>query len=190
MKSQSIGHFLFLLGISIWLGGLVFLGYGVAPVNFQTAEQWQVEGVNPNHAELEQGPRNVAGEITARSIQRLNHIEFAGIILCSLGVFFFWYPRFNRPNLLITQSVILVIMISLFMIYGIILSERLSDLRIEYAFDFSVNAGEISPQRAEFDQLHQWYTRLAGINIILAVVQIGIASAQYSGIRYGILNND
>lgn len=187
MKLQVTGHFLFLLGISIWFGALVFLGYGVAPVNFSTAEAWEMTGTNPAHPEIEQHARNIGGELTARSIERLNQLEMIAILLCGIGLAIFWFVRFNRPHLLIAQTSILCLMIVIFLIYGHYIANELAEIRALYPLDFAVTDElEKSVQRLRFDSLHQWYTRLSGVNIILALSQIALSAAQYSGLRYGI----
>lgn len=159
------------------------MGYGVAPVNFQTAEQWEVQGTNPVHPELEQDPRNVAGELTARSISRLNTIELAAIVFCITGVLLLWFPKAQRPDTITAQTVLLSVMILLYIIYGVFISDKLTELRTLHPFDFSGEAVNASPERKQFDSLHNWYTRLTGITILLLVAQLGIISARFRNVN-------
>lgn len=177
MIIQVSARFLFFLGMGIWLGGIVFLGYGVAPVNFQTAEEWQLTGENPNLSDQQVNERTIGGELTAESINRLNHLEYAGIMLALAGLALSWAQSGNRGKLLITRTVLLLAMGVLLVYYAEFIGGRLNEIRETVALDFTTTHPDMIPEeQEEFDRLHSRYTQLSSITALLCVVQLALAS--------------
>ncbi len=174
---QTAARFLFILGISLWLGGIVFLGYGVAPVNFQTSAEWELEGENPHLPDQPVNYRTIGGELTAESINRLNHLELAGFLLAVVGLAISWYPRWNINTNLITRTILLIAMGALLFYYSGIIGERLNEIRTTVPLDFTdTDASEIHAEQEEFDRLHARYTRLSSITAMLCLAQLALAS--------------
>ena len=173
----TLSRFLFLLGISVWLGSLVFLAYGVAPVNFKIAEEWSLEGTNPQHPEQNVNYRTIGGAFTAVSISRLATIELLGIILATLGLFLAWMPQHNRNFLLFAKTTGLALMVLIFMIYTQKFGARMEEIRAASTLDFSITDEALKPaEHLEFDDLHRRYTLFASINVVMCVFQLLLMS--------------
>lgn len=174
---QTVARFLFILGISLWFGGIVFLGYGVAPVNFQTAEQWELQGENPHLPDQPVNYRTIGGELTAEAINRLNHLELAGFVLAVMGLAISWYPRWNINANLITRTILLVIMGILLFYYSEVIGGRLNEIRTTIPLDFTdIDGAQIPPEQQEFDRLHNRYTQLSSVTALLCIAQLALAS--------------
>lgn len=163
--------------MSLWLGGIVFLGYGVAPVNFHTAETWELQGDNPHLPEQPVNYRTIGGELTAGAIDRLNHIELAGFLLAVIGLAIHWYPRWNVSYNLILRTVLLIIMGMLFFYYSEVIGARLNEIRQTVPLDFTDNGNHQLPaEQEEFDRLHSRYTLLSSVNALFCFVQLALIS--------------
>jgi len=140
-----------LLSLIVWLGGLIFFAFVVAPAAFS---------VLPT--------RHLAGNVVTRSINGLHWIGIiAGIVylLCSI-----LYARITAgtAHVFAVRNVIIVLMLALTLIsqFGII--PRMDGLR--------ASVGEIdavppdNPIRMQFDALHVWSTRVEGGVLLLGLV--------------------
>lgn len=140
-----------LLSLIVWLGGLIFFAFVVAPAAFS---------VLPT--------RHLAGNVVTRSINGLHWIGIiAGIVylLCSII-----YARISAgtARVFAVRNVIIVLMLALTLIsqFGII--PRMDGLR--------ASVGEIdavppdNPIRMQFDALHVWSTRVESGVLLLGLV--------------------
>jgi hypothetical protein len=140
-----------LLSLIIWLGGLIFFAFVVAPAAFS---------VLPT--------RHLAGNVVTRSINGLHWIGIiAGILylLCSII-----YARISTgtAHVFAVRNVILVLMLALTLISQFGIVPRMDGLR--------ASVGEIdavppdNPIRMQFDALHVWSTRVEGGVLLLGLV--------------------
>lgn len=172
---RFFGRFLLTLGLCLWLGSLAFFIVGVAPVNFGTAREWNMTGSNPAHPEQVVHWRTVGGEITGRSIQRLNMAEWAGFTLCLAGTLLLLAHRPTKVRK--TQMALFVVMGMLLAVYGVWMGGQLQDIRNSGTLDFSDNSPTKTTEAHQtFDALHVWYSRLTSVNALLLVVQVVLAS--------------
>ena len=173
---RFFGRFLLTLGLCLWLGSLAFFIVGVAPVNFGTAREWNLTGSNPSHPDQVVHWRTVGGEITGRSIQRLNMAEWAGLALCLAGTLLLLAHRPTKVRK--SQLGLFVVMGILLALYGVWMGGRLQSIRNSGTLDFSDNSTtKMTETHQTFDSMHEWYSRLAGVNALLLVVQVVLASA-------------
>ena len=174
---NSSGRFLLVTAFGLWLGAILFLGYGVAPVNFGIAEDWQLEGNRPGNGEAVTSYRAIGGTLTAESIERLNHIELAAIVMAALGFSLFWIQRRNRTVWLIAETLLFTVIILIYAIYSQKIGGQLDELRMAGTIDFSVTDDAAkSADHLTFDRLHQRYTMLTGFNVILILLELLIIS--------------
>lgn len=140
-----------LLSLIVWLGGLIFFAFVVAPSAFS---------VLPT--------RHLAGNVVARSISGLHWIAIvAGIVylLCSI-----LYARITTgtPHVFAARNVVIVLMLALTLISQFGIMPRMDGLR--------ASVGEIdavppdNPVRTQFDALHVWSTRVEGGVLLLGLV--------------------
>jgi hypothetical protein len=140
-----------LLSLIVWLGGLIFFAFVVAPAAFS---------VLPT--------RHLAGNVVARSINGLHWIGIiAGIVylLCSI-----LYARITSgtAHVFAVRNVIIILMLALTLISQFGIVPRMDGLR--------ASVGEIdavppdNPIRMQFDALHVWSTRAEGGVLLLGLV--------------------
>lgn len=169
----SITRSLFLLGISVWFGSLVFFAAGVAPVNFEIAQTWELTGENPQQPEQPIGYRTIGGALTQESLARLNTVELIGILLSTIGLFMAWVSKQNRNGFLITQTLVLACMILIYLIYAFQISGRMHEIQSSVVLDFTLEKMSEKPAlHQEFDRLHERYTTFTSINAFLLFAQI------------------
>lgn len=165
------GRLLLMFGLCLWLGSLVFFIVGVAPVNFGTAKEWNLTGSNPAMAEQPIHWRTVGGEITGRSITRLNLTEWAGFTLCLAGLFLLMAHRTSKTRK--RQLMLFAVMGVILFVYSGILGTRLQEIRSTVPLDFSDNSTtKTSEIHQSFDTMHIWYTRLTTVNAFFLIVQV------------------
>jgi hypothetical protein len=162
-----------LLGIAVWFGSLVFFAAGVAPVNFEIAQAWELTGENPVQPEQPIGYRTIGGALTQESLSRLNTIELIGMIFASLGLFMAWVSKPNRNGWLIAQTLLLATMILLYLIYAFKISGRMHEIQASVLLDFTIEEmSKKPPLHLEFDRLHEQYSTFVSINAFLLFTQI------------------
>lgn len=166
--SARLSRFLILLGAGLWLGGFIMLGYGVAPVNFGIAQQWELTGTNPIMPEQEIHYRTIGGELTGNSILRLNLIESLSLLLIVIGLLIAWNTQTGTTRNRILRTVFATLIAVSFYYYAVHVGGRLTELRSTVPIDFSVTDTALkSVYYLEFDRLHRTYTRVASVAMVL-----------------------
>jgi uncharacterized membrane protein len=132
-------RFLMLLALVVWLGGLIFFAFVVAPTVF-------APGLLPT--------RHLAGEIVGRSLSALH---WMGII--SGIVFLIVSAIYNRMTLgtaraLAGRHLVIALMLGLTLISQFAVSPKMHALRAEAGVIDNLPLD--SPMRKEFDRLHVW----------------------------------
>jgi len=140
-----------LLSLIVWLGGLIFFAFVVAPAAFS---------VLPT--------RHLAGNVVTRSINGLHWIGIIAGIVYLLGSILYARITAGTAHIFAVRNVIIILMLALTLIsqFGII--PRMDGLR--------ASVGEIdavppdNPIRMQFDALHVWSTRVEGGVLLLGLV--------------------
>jgi uncharacterized membrane protein len=159
---MSLLRFLMLLSLVVWIGGLIFFAFVLAPTAFS------IPTVLPN--------THLAGNVVGRALSKLHWIAiFSGI------VFLISSTLYNRlvdgtPHVFATRHILLCLMLALTLIsqFGII--PRMDTLRASLG---EVSAAPIdSPARIQFDALHVWSTRVEGAVLLLGLVVVYLTAQQ------------
>ena len=143
VRLLSILRFLILLSLIVWMGGLIFFAFVLAPTVFNPA-------VLPT--------RHLAGNVVSRSLTALHWMGIiSGIVflLCSM-----LYSRFTTgdPHPFALRHLLLYGMLALTAASQFGITPRMAALR--------TSMGEIDkvaltdPMRVQFDAMHVWSTRL------------------------------
>lgn len=136
---MSFLRFLMLLSLVVWLGGLIFFAFVVAPTVF-------APGLLPT--------RHMAGSIVGRSLDLLHWMGIvSGIVFLITSMV---YSRITTGNARPTtpRHVLIVIMLLLTVISQFAISPRMHALRAEAGVIDNVPPN--SPLRMEFNRLHIW----------------------------------
>ncbi len=150
--SDKIGRALTAAGSGVWLGALVLLGVGVAPVLFRLL------------------PRDLAGAVNAVILHRLNLVEAVSAGLIVLGLAVRWIGG-DRSRRWMIDAALAVGLIGLLAVYAGLWAPELNGLRA--LLDTSAAA------KARFDTLHHGYTKLVGVNVFLSLgLLVRTATAQ------------
>jgi hypothetical protein len=143
-----------LLSLVIWLGGLIFFAFVLAPTVFSP-------GLLPT--------RHLAGSIVGRSLDLLHYIAIAsGLVFLIASMV---YSRISTGNArpLAARHLLIVVMLLLTVTSQCAISPKMHALRAEVGMIDNVPPD--NPQRLEFDRLHAWSE-----NFEKAVLLLGLAA--------------
>lgn len=148
---MSFLKYLMLLSLIVWLGGLIFFAFVVAPAAFS---------VLPS--------RHLAGNVVARSINSLHWMGIGAAIVFLLCSFVYARVATGSLHLFAARNVVIILMLILTLISQFAIIPRMDTLRASIGEIDSVPAN--NPVRMQFDGLHQWSTRLEGGVLLLGLV--------------------
>jgi uncharacterized membrane protein len=153
-------RFLMLLSLVVWIGGLIFFAFVLAPTAFT---------VLPN--------THLAGNVVGRALGKLHWIAIiSGIVFLISSML---HSRFTdgTAHVFAARHILLCLMLALTLIsqFGII--PRMDVLRASLG---DVRAAPIdNPQRIQFDALHVWSTRVEGAVLLLGLVVVYLAAQSF-----------
>jgi uncharacterized membrane protein len=160
---MSFLRFLMLLSLVVWIGGLIFFAFVLAPTAFS------IPAVLPT--------THLAGDVVGRALGKLHWIAIVSGIVYLISSLL--YSRFTdgTAHVFAARHVLLCAMLALTLIsqFGII--PRMDTLR--------ASLGEVSsapidnPERIQFDALHVWSTRVEGAVLLLGLVVVYLTSQSF-----------
>lgn len=150
---MNLLRFIMLLSLVVWIGGIMFFAFVLAPTVFS---------VLPTH--------DLAGRVVNRSLTALH---WMGIV--SGVVYLITSMTFSRLNVGYLQPfalrhALVVIMLALTLISMFAVASRMEVLRAEMGVIDTVPPND--PLRVEFNQLHRWSTRLEGTVLLLGLAAL------------------
>jgi hypothetical protein len=158
---MSFLRFLMLLSLVVWIGGLIFFAFVVAPTVFS---------VLPT--------RHLAGNVVTRSLGALHWMGIvSGLVFltCSMT-----YCRLTggtaRPFSARHLLVWVMLLLTLISQFGVM--PKMSVLRASMGEIDQVPLSD--PARVQFDALHVWSTRLEGGVLLLGLVVIYLTARQFA----------
>jgi Domain of unknown function (DUF4149) len=140
-----------LLSLIVWLGGLIFFAFVVAPAAFS---------VLPT--------RHLVGNLVARSINGLHWIGIVAGIVYLLSSILYARIAAGTLHVFAARNIVIILMLALTLISQFGIVPRMDGLR--------ASVGEIdavppdNPIRMQFDALHVWSTRVEGGVLLLGLV--------------------
>jgi len=149
------------LSLVVWLGGLIFFAFAVAPAAF---------AVLPT--------RHLAGNIVGRTIAILHWLGIiSGLVFLASSLLYSQLTR-GTPHALAARNIVIVLMLLLTLIsqFGII--PRMDTLRASIGEIDSVPLD--NPARMQFDALHVWSTRVEGGVLLLGLVVVYLTASALS----------
>ena len=162
-RAMSFLRFLMLLSLVVWIGGLIFFAFVLAPTAFS------IPDVLPN--------THLAGNVIGRALGKLHWIAiFSGAVFLVTSLL---YSRFTNgtAHVFAARHVLLCLMLALTLIsqFGII--PRMDVLRASLG---DVRSAPIdNPERVQFDALHVWSTRVEGAVLLLGLVLVYLTVASF-----------
>ena len=154
---MSILRFLMLLSLVVWIGGIIFFAFVLAPTVFR---------VLPTH--------QLAGNVVSRSLALLHGI---GI---SCGILFIATSMINSAVVtgsaqpFAARHVLVYLMILLTLVSMFAVGARMEALKKDMVMIDEVPQNDA--RRVEFNQLHVWSTRLEGTVLLMGLAVIFLAA--------------
>ena len=162
---MSFLRFLMLLSLVVWLGGLIFFAFVLAPTVFSP-------GLLPS--------RQMAGSIVGRSLDRLHYMAIvSGTVFLIASML---YSRIASGNArpLAARHVLIVLMLLLTVISQFAISPKMHAIRAEAVVIDDLPSD--NPLRMEFDRLHVWSEKFEVAVLLLGLVALYVtAQALRSG---------
>ena len=140
------------LGAAIWIGALVAFAFAVAGSVFR-----------------ELPSINLAGNLNAVILGKLNRLEFLAAGLMAIGSVYFLIRTEGRTTLRWWKTGLVVLMCAALVVYATVIADRLEHLRVVEIQDFDNFDVTKQAFRDEFGRLHHWYTRLVSANLLMGI---------------------
>jgi len=154
---MSILRFLMLLSLVVWIGGLIFFAFVLAPTAFQ---------VLPN--------THLAGNVVGRALGRLHWIAiFSGVIFLITSLLYSYLTQ-GTAHLFAGRHILICLMLALTLFSQFWIIPRMDTLRAQVG-DFAA-IPLTDPQRIQFDALHVWSTRVEGAILLLGLVAVYVTA--------------
>lgn len=158
---MSLLRFFMLLALVVWMGGLIFFSFVLAPTAF---------GVLPT--------RHLAGTVVGRSLGSLHWMGLvSGVVFLVASLLHNkWSSGVVRPFAILNLLILLMLVLTMVSQFGI--SPRMATLRTSFG-DIDTVAPD-NPARVQFNALHQWSTRVEIGVFLLGLVAIYMTARQFS----------
>ena len=147
-----------LFSLVVWLGGLIFFSFVVAPTAF---------AVLPT--------RHLAGSLVSRSLSLLHWMGIVSGLVFLLASLLYSRVTTGSAHLFAARHLLIVIMLVLTCVSQFGISPRMARLRASMGEMDSVPLND--PARVQFNALHVWSTRLEG-GVLLAGLVVVYLTAQ------------
>ena len=160
---MSLIRFLMLLSLVVWVGGILFFAFVLAPTVFHP-------GILPS--------RQLAGAVVSRSLAILHWMGLVcGLVFLVTSVIDAQVVN-GVPALFSARNLMVCAMIVLTLISMFAISTRMLDLRNQMVFIDNVPHDDA--RRVEFNRLHVWSTRLESTVLLLGLAVIFLTSRRLS----------
>ena len=150
---MSFLRYLMLLSLVVWIGGLIFFAFVLAPTAFQ---------VLPN--------THLAGNVVGRSLGKLHWLAIISGIVFLLSSLLYSYFTQGSANLFAIRNLLICVMLALTLLSQFWIIPRMDALRAQVG-DFA-QVSLTDPMRVQFDALHVWSTRVEGAVLLLGLVVV------------------
>src|SRR5215469_4389436 len=145
-----------LLALIVWIGGIIFFAFVVAPTLFSVL------------------PAQTAGNVVSPSLSKLHWIGLtAGAVFLICSLVYNW-AKHSQLRLFSATHVLVVLMLILTAISQFAITPRMRELREGPPGLDAPNA------RAEFNRLHIWSTRTEGGVLLLGLVVVIVTARERS----------
>ena len=151
-----------LLSLIVWLGGLIFFSFVLAPTVFS---------VLPT--------RHLAGSVVSRSLTALHWIGIVSGIAFLITSMLSSRLHAGSTQPLAPRHILLYIMLGLTLISQFGITPKMATLRASMPETDSMTATD--PVRVQFNSLHAWSTRLEGGVLLLGLVVVYLTAQRLSG---------
>jgi len=160
---MSMIRFLMLLSLVVWVGGIIFFAFVLAPTVFHP-------GILPS--------RQLAGAVVSRSLGILHGMGLACGVVFVITSLIDSQVRSGVAAPFAARNLLVYAMIGLTLISMFAISTRMLALRNEMVSIDDVPRDDA--RRVEFNRLHVWSTRLESVVLLLGLAVIFLTSRRIS----------
>jgi len=158
IPAMSFLRFLMLLSLVVWIGGLIFFAFVLAPTAFQ---------VLPN--------THLAGNVVGRALGKLHWIAIVSGIVFLLSSLLYSRVTDGTAHVFAMRHILICLMLALTLISQFWIIPRMDTLRAQVG-DFAA-VPLTDPARVQFDALHVWSTRVESAVLLVGLVVIYLAGS-------------
>ena len=155
---MSFLRFLMVLSLVVWIGGLVFFAFVLAPTAFQ---------VLPN--------THLAGNLVGRALGKLHWIAIISGVVFLIASLLYSYLTQGTAHIFAMRHMLICLMLALTLFSQFWIIPRMDTLRASVG-DFATVPLN-NPQRVQFDALHVWSTRVESAVLLLGLVVICLTAS-------------
>ncbi len=155
---MSFLRFVMVLSLAVWIGGLIFFAFVLAPTAFQ---------VLPN--------THLAGNVVGRALSKLHWIAIVSGIVFLLTSILYSRLTDGTAHVFATRHVILCLMLALTLFSQFWIIPRMDTLRAQVGDFASIPLN--NPARVQFDAFHVWSTRVEGAVLLLGLVAVYLTAS-------------
>ena len=158
---MSFLRYIMLLSLVVWIGGLIFFAFVLAPTAFQVLTD-----------------THLAGNIVGRALGKLHWIAiFSGVLFLISSLL---YSRFTEgtADVFAMRHILIVLMLGLTLFSQFWMIPRMDALRAQVG-DFAKVTLD-NPARVQFDALHVWSTRVESGVLLLGLVAVYLTASVFS----------
>jgi uncharacterized membrane protein len=150
---MSFLRFLMLLSLVVWIGGLIFFAFVLAPTAFQ---------VLPT--------THLAGNVVGRALGKLHWIAIISGIVFLVSSMLYSRLADGTAHVFAMRHVLVFLMLALTLFSQFWIIPRMDALRTQVG-DFATVTLD-NPARVQFDALHVWSTRVEGAVLLLGLILV------------------
>jgi len=144
-----------LLSLVVWLGGLIFFAFVLAPTVFS-------HGLLPT--------RHLAGSIVGLALDRLHYLAIVSGIVFLIASMLYSRMKTGTARPLAARHLLILVMLLLTAISQFAISPKMHAIRTELVVIDNVPPG--NPLRQEFDHLHVWSEKFEEAVLLLGLVAL------------------
>jgi len=155
---MSFLRYLMLLSLVVWIGGLIFFAFVLAPTAFQ---------VLPS--------THLAGNVVGRALGKLHWMAIVSGVVFLLTSLLYSRLAEGTAHAFAIRHVLVCLMLALTLLSQFWIIPRMDSLRAQVG-DFAAVTLD-NPARVQFDALHVWSTRVEGAVLLLGLVTIYLTAS-------------
>jgi uncharacterized membrane protein len=158
---MSFLRFVMVLSLVVWIGGLIFFAFVLAPTAFQ---------VLPD--------THLAGNVVGRALGKLHWIAIVSGIVFLIASLLYCRLTDGTAHVFAMRHVLICVMLGLTLFSQFWVIPRMDALRASVG-DFAKVTLD-NPARVQFDALHVWSTRVEGAVLLLGLVAVFLTASAIS----------
>lgn len=157
---MSFLRFLMLLSLVVWVGGLMFFAFVLAPTAFQ---------VLPN--------THLAGNVVGRALGKLHWLAIVSGIIFLIASLLYDRVAQGSAQVLAVRHVLIIVMLALTLFSQHWIIPRMDKLRASVSDFAAIPLSD--PARVQFDALHVWSTRVEGAVLLLGLLAVYMTASLF-----------